>query len=871
MAKEIMETEFSQPSARILRLRELLMNAVPYVEPERARIITSSYQTTEHLPAVTRRAMAMARILKELPVAIRADELIVGAASVHPRSVQIYPEFSCEWIGKEFATMGTRTADPFRIMPETVSELKDIFSYWQGRTVSDLALSYMSEEAKDCVADGIYATGNYLYGGIGHICADYGKMLKIGCHGMIAEAREKMEKLSAADPEDIKKRWFYEAVIMTYEAVICFAGRYAEEAQRLAGAETDPVRRAELEQIARNCRRVPAHGAENFYEACQSFWFTHLIIQLESNGHSVSPGRFDQYMDPYYQSDTSLTPDMEQELIDCIWVKFNDINKIRDEKFAQAFAGYQAFQNLCVGGQNQEGFDASNAISYMCMEAAARVRMPSPSFTIRVWQGTPDQFLLRACQVVRLGMGVPAMYNDEVIIPALVNRGVTLQDARNYCLIGCVEPSIPGKTEGWHDSAFFNVARVLEITLNAGRIGDRQAGPVTPLAEDFKNMEEVFDAYQQQTAHFVKLLAQANNCTDLAHTQRAPLPYLSALVDDCMGRGKTLQEAGALYNFSGPQAVGVADAGDSLYAIQKQVFEDQKITMKQLKQALDGNFGFGTADPGHTAGGSSRADGSKRADGSMTEKELYDVIKNMISAGGAIDLNQIQSRLMEGTAAIATARLEPGNRLSGNGEDQAQLQEIRRIMEKTPSFGNDMDEVDLVVRRCGQIYCREVEKYKNPRGGIFHAGMYPVSSNVLFGKDVGALPDGRLAGRPLADGVSPRAGQDCHGPTAAANSVSKLDHFAASNGTLYNQKFLPAAVAGSAGLQNFAGMVRGYFDRKGMHVQFNVVDKETLYAAQKDPQQYKDLIVRVAGYSAQFIVLDKEVQDDIINRTEHGM
>lgn len=890
MANEIMETEFSQPTARILRLKELLMNAVPYVEPERARIITSSYQTTKHLPAVTRRAMAMAQILKELPVAIRADELIVGAASVHPRSVQIYPEFSCEWIEKEFATMGTRSADPFRILPETVSELKDIFSYWKGRTVSDLALSYMSEEAKDCVTDGIYATGNYLYGGIGHICADYGKMLKIGCHGMIAEAKEKMEKLDAADPDHIKKRRFYEAVIMIYEAVICFAGRYAKEAQRLAGAATDPVRRAELEQIAQNCRRVPAYGAENFYEACQSFWFTHLIIQLESNGHSVSPGRFDQYMYPYYQSDTGLAPEMAQELIDCVWVKFNDMNKIRDEKFAQAFAGYQAFQNLCVGGQNQEGFDASNAISYLCMEAAARVRMPSPSFSIRVWQGTPDEFLLRACQVVRLGMGVPAMYNDEVIIPALVNRGVTLRDARNYCLIGCVEPSIPGKTEGWHDSAFFNVARVLEITLNSGRIGNRQAGPATPLAEDFKNMEEVFDAYQKQTAYFVKLLAQANNCTDLAHTERAPLPYLSALVDDCMGRGKTLQEAGALYNFSGPQAVGVADAGDSLYAIQKQVFEDQKITMKQLKQALDGNFGCGTdrtdrtgctnghsktADGSKMAGGSKTADGSKTVGGSMTEKELYEVIKNMISAGGAIDLNQIHSRLMnggmDGTVSIETGQLEPGNHHSYTGAEQAELQEIRKILEKTPSFGNDIDEVDLVVRRCGQIYCDEVEKYKNPRGGIFHAGMYPVSSNVLFGKDVGALPDGRLAGRPLADGVSPRAGQDCHGPTAAANSVSKLDHFAASNGTLYNQKFLPTAVAGATGLRNFAGMIRSYFDRKGMHVQFNVVDKETLYAAQKNPEQYKDLIVRVAGYSAQFIVLDKEVQDDIINRTEHGL
>lgn len=848
---------FSEASPRVKRLKSMIMDAQPYVESDRAILVTESYRETEALPMVLRRAKALEKILLNLPVEIRREELIVGSLTRRPRSVQIYPEFSCEWVEREFATMGSRPADPFHILPETVRELKDVFSYWKGKTISDLALSYMSDTAKQCVDDGVFAIGNYLYGGIGHISLDYGKMLKIGCRGILEETRKAMAAVDQNEPDYIKKMQFYKAVIIVYEAVIRFANRYAEEAGRQAAAETDPVRKEELKQIAGNCRRVPEYGAGNFYEACQSFWFTHMIIQLESSGHSVSPGRFDQYMYPYFQMDHGLTGEMAQELVDCLWVKFNDVNKIRDEVFAQAFAGYQAFQNLCVGGQNEEGFDAANEISFLCMEATARVSMPSPSFSIRVWQGTTDEFMMRACEVARLGLGLPAMYNDEVIIPALVNRGVTLRDARDYCLIGCVEPSIPGKTEGWHDSAFFNIAKVLEITLNSGRIGTRQVGPETKSILEITDMEELFAAYRIQMEYFVGQLADANNSTDYAHMERGQLPYLSALVTDCIGRGKTLQEGGALYNFTGPQAVGVADAGDSMYAVQKHVFEDKDITMAQLKSALDHNFGLG--EESCTAKAQlSPAAAAAGTENRLTEQQIYAAIKAILSKEGTVDLEELRTRL-SGQDTSPYAPIKSGD-----------YEEIRKLLDNTPGFGNDIDVVDMTARRCGQIYCVEVEKYKNPRGGIFHAGMYPVSSNVLFGKDVAALPDGRPAGRPLADGVSPRAGKDQAGPTAAANSVAKLDHFAASNGTLYNQKFLPSAVAGDKGLKNFCSVVRGFFDKKGMHVQFNVVDRETLYAAQRDPARYKDLIVRVAGYSAQFIVLDKEVQDDIINRTEHG-
>lgn len=841
---------FTQPTDRVLRLKKMIVDAVPHVESERAVLITESYKETEGLSPIMRRARAVEKIFNNLPITIRDDELIVGAITKNPRSTEICPEYSYDWVEKEFDTMATRIADPFEIPKETAQELHEAFKYWEGKTTSALADSLMSKEAKDCIANGVFTVGNYFYGGVGHICVDYGKILKKGFRGIITEVVEAMEKMDRTSPDYIKKQNFYEAVIITYNAAITYARRYADKAQELAAEESDPVREAELNQIAKNCMRVPEYGATNFYEACQAFWFIQSMIQIESSGHSISPGRFDQYMYPYLAQDKEISKEFAQELVDCIWIKLNDVNKTRDEVSAQAFAGYAVFQNLCVGGQDEEGLDATNEVSYMCFEATAHVQLPAPSFSIRVWQGTPDEFLYRACEVARLGLGVPAMYNDEVIVPALVNRGLTLSDARNYCIIGCVEPQTPHKTEGWHDAAFFNVAKVLEITLNNGKVGDKQLGPITGDITTFTSMDDFYEAFTKQMKHFVFYLAEADNAVDYAHAERAPLPFLSAMVDDCIGRGKSVQEGGAIYNFTGPQAFGVADSGDSMYAIQKNVFEDKKITISQLKEALDANFGYpvgGAPQP--------KTPPSENID-SITEQKVYEAVRKILGSANNIDISEISRRI--GATNTATPSV------SGKFED------VKRILDSTPSFGNDIDEVDMVARRCAKIYCLEVEKYTNPRGGQFQAGIYPVSANVLFGKDVAALPDGRLAKAPLADGVSPRAGQDNNGPTAAANSVAKLDHFIASNGTLYNQKFLPSAVAGDTGLQNFAGLVRSYFDHKGMHVQFNVIDKETLLEAQRHPEEHKDLVVRVAGYSAQFVVLAKEVQDDIISRTEQS-
>ena len=858
---DVLAKGFTQPTDRIKALKNAIYDATPTVEADRAELVTASYKETEGLPIIIRRAKAVEKILTEIPIAVRDNELITGSLTVSVHGCQIYPEYSFDWVEKEFDTMATRMADPFEIPKDTAKRLHNAFLYWPGKTTSDLATSYMSQPCLDAQTNGVFTVGNYYFNGVGHVCVDYGKVLAKGFSGIIMEAEAQKAKLSGAVPADIKKRDFYDAVIITYKAAITYAHRYADLCDQLAAREGNPTRKAELTQIAANCRRVPEFPATNWWEALQSFWFVQLILQIESSGHSISPGRFDQYMYPYLAADKSISKEFAQELLDNVWIKFNDLNKTRDAVSDQAFAGYAIFQNIQCGGIDEDGVDATNPLSYMLIDAAAHVAMAAPSFSIRYSNKTPDEFLYRACELVRLGYGYPAMYNDEVIIPAMMNRGIPLRDARGYCIIGCVEPQVPHKTEGWHDAAFFNIAKVLDITLHNGRNGQVQLGPKTGEMKDFKNLGELMAAYKKQMEYFVKLLVEADNAVDYAHAERAPLPFESALVDDCLGRGMSMQEGGAIYNFTGPQAFGVADNGDSFAAIQKHVFENGEVSMAELQEAMDHNFGY-PDETGKLATwfgtGCCAAAGSTPLAG-MDERQIYEAVKKILTANGSIDINELQQSLQGGTTQSAAP--------AATGND-ARYQQIKRIMENTTWFGNDDDVVDIITREAGQIYAREVQKYKNPRGGQFQAGCYPVSANVLFGKDVAPLPDGRLAWTPLADGVSPRAGCDTNGPTAAVMSVAKLEHETFSNGTLYNQKFSPSALAGDEGLKRFAALCRAYFDNKGMHVQFNVIDKATLVDAQKHPEQHKDLVVRVAGYSAQFISLAKEVQDNIIDRTE---
>lgn len=834
-----------EKSDRIEKLVNALYEKMPEIESARGLLVTESYKRTENLPIILRRSAAFAHILRNIPIVIRDNELIVGSATVAPRGCQVFPEYSYEWLEAEFDTVATRAADPFYISEQTKADLRQAYPYWKGKTNSDLAKANMAPEAYEAfVTHGIFTPGNYFYNGIGHVNVNYEKVLKKGYRGIMAEAQAALDKLDVADPEYVQRNNFLHAVIESCEAVVEYARRYAKLAKELAMKEKNAERKAELETISKNCAHVPEFPARNFYEACQSFWFIQLLLQVESSGHSISPGRFDQYMYPFYKKDIDegkLTLEQAQELIDCIWVKLNDINKVRDAASADGFAGYGMFQNLIVGGQDIHGLDATNDLSYMCLEAAMHVPLPQPSISVRVWNGTPQSFMIKAAALTRLGTGLPAYYNDEIIIPSIMARGLTLEDARDYCIIGCVEPQKGGKTDGWHDAAFFNMCRPMELVFSNGMDKGVQIGPQTGDVAQMQTFEEFFEAYKTQQSYFIKLLVNANNAIDMAHAVRCPLPFQSCMVDDCIGRGKSLQEGGAIYNFTGPQGFGIANNTDGLLAIKQLVFEERKVTMVELRDALNANFGYGIQ-------------------GKAAEKVVNDVACALAQEGIEVTENVIKAIYEEVTTGSG---IEPSKR--------ERYREIKRLIDETcPKYGNDIYEADMFAREVANTYTKEMEKYKNPRGGIFQAGLYPVSANVPLGAQTGATPDGRLAFTPIADGIGPASGRDVKGPTATANSVAKLEQGVASNGTLLNQKFHPSALAGMSGLTKFSALIRSYFDQKGMHMQFNVVTRETLLDAQKNPEKYKTLVVRVAGYSALFTTLSRSLQDDIINRTEQG-
>ena len=829
-------------SDRIPKLVENLYAKMPEIESARAVLITESYKQTENEPMIIRRAKAFQHILENIPITIRDLELVVGSSTLAPRGCQTFPEFSYEWLEAEFDTVETRSADPFYISEQTKKELKEANAYWKGRTTSDLATAYMEPETLLDIEHNIFTPGNYFYNGVGHVTVKYGEVLEIGFSGIRKKAEDELASMKVSDGNYQTKSRFLEAVMISCDAAITYARRYAKLALEMAEKCSDPVRKKELLIIAQNCANVPEKGATGFYEACQSFWFVQQLLQIESSGHSISPGRFDQYMYPYYKKDLDsgkITREFAQELIDCIWVKMNDLNKCRDEESAKGFAGYSLFQNLIAGGQNKDGEDVTNDLSFMCIQASMHVHLPAPSLSVRVWNGSPHEFLIKAAELTRTGIGLPAYYNDEVIIPALQNRGLSLADAREYNIIGCVEPQKAGKTDGWHDAAFFNMCRPLEMVFSNGMDKGVQIGVRTGDVTEMKTFDEFYDAYKKQMEYFISLLVNADNAIDVAHAERCPLPFLSCMVDDCMKRGKSVQEGGAVYNFTGPQGFGIANMADSLYAIRKLVYEDKKVSMKEYKEALAWNYDKGL-------------DEQSAAD--MTEM----ILKGMQDGG------------MQVNADTAKAVLETVMRLKPSEEQVHRFAEIHHMIDEVPKFGNAIDDVDYFARDVAYTYTKPLQKYKNPRGGHYQAGLYPVSANVPLGGQTGATPDGRYAHTPVADGVSPSAGKDVKGPTAAATSVSRLDHFIVSNGTLFNQKFHPSALAGREGLEKFVALIRGYFDQKGMHMQFNVVDRATLLDAQEHPEKYKHLVVRVAGYSALFTTLSRSLQDDIIRRTEQG-
>lgn len=759
---------------RIEKLKNRLFEKPRRVYLERALLYKESYEKTEGEPTIIRRAKALENILSKMEITIYDGELIVGGRSPEPRMGVVSPEMDVEWFYEELDTISTRPQDRFEITEQDKLIFKnELYPYWKGKTLKDRVSELLPERVARELPRKIFKL-NQTDKGQGHIIPGYEKVLRVGLGGLAEEVENKLTAV-VGDSSD-----FYRAALIVLKAAQKFILRYAELALQLAEKAPSPERRRELEEISRICRKISTEPPETFHEALQLFWLLNVVFQCESNASSISPGRFDQYMYPFYERDIRsgrLNREQALELLECLWIKFNEVVAIRSAESARHFAGFPIGYNIVLGGVDERGRDATNELSYLCLKATEEVRLPQPNIGIRIHSKSPHEFLKRAAEVIRIGIGMPQIFNDEVVIPAYLNRGVPLEDARNYAVVGCVEISIPGKTYGLHDIALFNLMKVLEETLQG----------------DFDSFEELLEDYKARIAEGVKLMVDGSNAVDLSHREVAPTPFLSLFIEDCLEKGKDVTAGGARYNFSGVQGIGVANVADSLQVVKKVVFEQQKLSFSRLKEMLRADF-----------------------------------------------------RGYEGWQKFFI-----------NGVEK---------------YGNDIDEVDSLASDVLRLYCKEVEKYKNARGGIFQPGSYTVSAHVPLGADVGATPDGRNAGEQLADGgLSPMMGRDRRGPTAVLKSVGKLDSYLLSNGSLLNQKFHPSALEGEEGIEKFVAYLRAFCALKIIHVQFNVVSAETLRDAQKNPDKYRNLVVRVAGYSAFFTELDGAIQEDIIRRTEHGI
>jgi pyruvate formate-lyase/glycerol dehydratase family glycyl radical enzyme len=804
-------TNSSGTSTRVQRLRERLLNTTPQVCAERARLVTQAYQAYESDPPVLRRAKALAHVLDNMTIFVDRWELIVGNQASSPRAAPIFPEYSIHWIEDEIDEFSSRAADVFLVHPEVKDELlAEVLPYWRGRTLYDRVMATLPDYVKQAQEIGAISGRGNITSGDGHIIVDYPKVLREGLEGLIGEAEEALRSLALYDAAAHRKRPFLEAAIVTCRAAVRFAARYAEEAERQARDEPDPVRRAELERISQACRRVPAKPPRTFHEAVQSAWFVHLITQIESNGHSFSLGRFDQYTYRFYQADIQDGRLEEQEALDllqCLWLKLFSVKKIRPWAHTRFGIGYTTYQNVTIGGQTRDGQDATNELSYMVLRTIRETRLTQPNVSARYHSRTPERFLMECARTIRTGFGMPAMKNDEIIIPALLEKGVRPEDAYDYAIVGCVEAAVPGKW-GYRNTgmAFLNLLKVLELAYSDGR--DPNTGVVLHCGRgnltDFATLDELYEAFREQLAFYTRCHVVMDSVGDLALEDLVPDAFCSALVTDCIARGKTIKEGGAIYDVISGLESGVANVANALIALKRLVYEgpklkaSERLTAQQIRQALDMNF-------------------------------------------AGVEGERVRQRLLS-----------------------------------APKFGNDVDEVDEVAARVLKDYLAEASKYhttrygRGPIGGTYAGSTSNISANVPLGQSVCATPDGRRAREPIAEGVSPFRGTDVRGPTAVMRSVSKLPTLKMIS-QLLNLRLSPGSLETEEGLRHLVQLLRGFQTLKGWHVQFNTVSTETLLDAQAHPESYRDLVVRVAGYSALFVTLDKATQDDIIARTVHRL
>ncbi|QLN78344.1 formate C-acetyltransferase [Klebsiella grimontii] len=762
---------------RTQRLKDRLFANPREISLERALLYTASHKQTEGEPVMIRRAKATAWVLDHVQISIRDDELIAGNRTIKPRAGIMSPEMDPYWLLKELDQFPTRPQDRFNISEEDKRIYREeLFPYWENRSMKDFINSQMTDEVKTAVSTQIFSV-NQTDKGQGHIIIDYPRLLENGLAALVAE----LKALNKQHPQNS----FYQAVLILLEASQRHILRYAALTDEMAAGCVDPQRRKELETIGEISRHNALHRPEDFWQACQLFWYMNIILQYESNASSISLGRFDQYMLPYYQASLNRGQDPQflQELLESLWVKCNDIVLLRSTSSARYFAGFPTGYTALLGGQTGTGRSAVNILSFLSLDAYQNVRLPQPNLGVRVNELIDRAFLRKTAETIRLGTGIPQIFNDEVVIPAFLNRGVSLEDARDYSVVGCVELSIPGRTYGLHDIAMFNLLKVMEIVML-----ENESNPDI-------TWDGLIDQIRDKIRYYIKLMVEGSNICDIGHRDWAPVPLLSSFIEDCVQHGKDITEGGARYNFSGVQGIGIANLSDSLHALKGMVFEQKRLSFAELIAVLKANF-----------------------------------------------------QTPEGEKIRA------------------------RLINRFEKYGNDIDEVDNISADLLRFYCKEVERYQNPRGGHFTPGSYTVSAHVPLGSVVGATPDGRLAGEQLADGgLSPMLGQDAQGPTAVLKSVSKLDNYLLSNGTLLNVKFTPATLAGDSGLNKLADFLQAFTRLKLQHIQFNVVNADTLREAQQRPQDFAGLVVRVAGYSAFFVELSQEIQDDIIRRTAHQL
>jgi pyruvate formate-lyase/glycerol dehydratase family glycyl radical enzyme len=783
-------------NARIKKLRDQSLKAVPSLSPERALLVTAFYRdrAVVNQPVPVQRALAFKYILENKAVVINNGELIVGERGPAPKATPTYPEITCHSL-EDLDILDSRTKTPFKVSAGTRKAYKDrIIPYWKGRSLRDRIFDEMTPEWIQSYRAGVF-TEFMEQRAPGHTVLD-DKIYKKGMAGFRKDIADRLTRLDLLnDPEALRKKEELRAMDIAAEALIVFARRHADKARELVRSEKDRTRKAELFEIADVCSRVPTNAPRSFREALQYYWFVHLGVIIELNTwDSFNPGRLDQHLFPFYKAglkDGSLTEDSARELLQAFWIKFN--NQPAPPKVgvtAEESATYTDFCLINVGGVKPDGEDGVNDLSFLILDVIEEMRLLQPSSMVQISKKTPDRFLKRALRIVKTGYGQPSIFNTDTIIQEMLRQGKSIEDARSGGASGCVEAGIFGK-ENYNLTGYFNLTKVLELALNDGqdpRTG-RRLGPSTGNAAKFPSFEALFQAFQTQLRHFVDVKVRGNNVIERLYAEYLPAPFLSLLIDDCISRGKDYHDGGARYNTSYIQGVGLGSITDSLAAVKHNVFDARAVTMPRLLAALRSNF---------------------------------------------------------------------------KGQEFLRQQ----LLNKSPKYGNDDDTADDLLRRVFDAYYDAVNGRPNTKGGSYRINLLPTTVHVYFGKVIGAMPDGRKAGEPLSEGISPVQGADRKGPTAVIKSASKIDHVR-TGGTLLNQKFTPQLLASDEGLANLAHLVRSYFKLDGHHIQFNVVTADTLRQAQKRPELFRDLIVRVAGYSDYFVDLSADLQNEIIRRTEH--